>query len=553
MAHWTEVARRRHEGIRPLGALMIVVASLTIEIGERVLVEDGSFLVAPGERVGLVGRNGVGKSSLASVITGEHSAPLKVRGEARATGSVGWLTQAPRPGGLGLDPSGFAHVLSARGLDVVDHELAEARSQMAKDPTTEAIACYSELEERFGRQGGYEAESTLARLADGLGLRQELLLEDVDRLSGGQRRRLDLMRLLYQAPDVLILDEPTNHLDLPAKRWLMGELARYPGALLIISHDLHLLDESITKIVNLADQALHEYKGNYASFRVQHAAEQVRSHRAAALEQREIVRLRTLADGMRGGSVRRARTAKAIDTRVARLESNRTRVGRRERTTRFSLPEPRRSGVDVLAVRHLAVRYGELAVLDDVEFSLQRGERLVIGGRNGAGKSSLLRCLAGVQRPSSGAVDFGINVSVGYFAQEHEQIDPRRTALDQIDDRILATESARRALLGSFGLPAKAANRLPATLSGGERAKLGLAMLAAGQANLLLLDEPTNNLDPASTEAVGQMLRAWPGTIIAVSHNPAFVAALEPTRALLLPDERAELWRDEYLDLVELR
>ena len=174
-------------------------------------------------------------------------------------------------------------------------------------------------------------------------------------------------------------------------------------------------------------------------------------------------------------------------------------------------------------------------------------------GRNGAGKSSLLRCLAGVQEPTNGVVELGPMWRVGYFAQEHEQIDPTLSALENISDAVLTAERERRALLGSFGLPSKAADQMPATLSGGERAKLGLAMLSAGEANVLLLDEPTNNLDPSSIAAVGAMLGAWPGTIVAVSHERGFVEALRPTYCLRLPEEQYTHWRDEYLDDVEMR
>jgi ATPase subunit of ABC transporter with duplicated ATPase domains len=199
------------------------------------------------------------------------------------------------------------------------------------------------------------------------------------------------------------------------------------------------------------------------------------------------------------------------------------------------------------------VRYGGNIVLNDVNFHCRRGDRIVVIGRNGAGKSSLLRCLAGVQSPSRGAVELGANVTVGYFAQEHEQVDLEVTVLENIDDTILVNETERRALLGSFGIAGKAAHQMPKTLSGGERAKLGLAMLAAGRANVLLLDEPTNNLDPSSIEAVGTMLSQWPGTIAVVSHDRSFVDALEPTHCLKLPDEVFTHWDDRYLDQVEMK
>jgi ATPase subunit of ABC transporter with duplicated ATPase domains len=532
---------------------MIVGSSLTIEIGDRALVRDASFVVGSGEKVALVGRNGTGKSSFVSVVIGEAPPHLRATGNVRVTGTLGHLPQVPPPRGLGLDPSGFSHVLSSRGLDVLDDALDQARKMMAKDPTGENIALFSDLEEQYRENGGYEAESVMARLADGLGLRQELLFDDIDRLSGGQRRRVDLIRVLFQAPDIMVLDEPTNHLDLAAKRWLMDELAGFGGSLLLISHDLKLLDHSIAKVLHLAEGRLAEFKGNYSSFRVQLAQDQSQRERASELEGQEIRRLKTLADSMRGQTEKRARKAKVLDKRVDRLQGQRTEVHRRERQRAFKLPVPRRSGEVPVEVRGLAVRYGAKPVLTDVSFHLVRGDRMVVIGRNGAGKSSLLRCLAGVQAPSAGTITLGANVVRGYFAQEHEQVDLSLSTLGNIDDSVLKTEAERRALLGSFGLPGKAAAQMPASLSGGERAKLGLAMLSAGWSNVLILDEPTNNLDPASIEAVGRMLSQWPGTLVVVSHDRAFVEALEPSHALALPEERYDYWREENLDHVETR
>ena len=500
------------------------------------LVSDASFVVGAGEKVGLVGRNGTGKSSFISIIVGEPTPALRHRGNVRLLGSFGYLPQAPVVGGLGLEPTGFSHVLSARGLDVLDDALGTARAAMADEPSEENIELFTDLQEKFQTSGGYEAESIMARLADGLGLRQELLLEDIESLSGGQRRRVDLMRVLFQEPELMILDEPTNHLDRSAKRWLLDELERFPGALLVVSHDLKLLDRSISKVLNISNQRLTEWKGNYSKFEALHEADQSQRERASVLEQREIKRLSTLADSMRGQTEKRAKIAKNLDRRVERIEGQRTQVDKRDKASKFRLPTPPRSGV-----------------LSNVNFHAGRGDRIVIIGRNGAGKSSLLRCLAGVQQPSNGTIELGANVERGYFAQEHEQIDPTLTTLDNVDDTVLSTERERRALLGSFGLPSKAADQYPATLSGGERAKLGLAMLSAGRTNLLLLDEPTNNLDPSSIQAVGTMLGSWPGTIIAVSHERGFVQALKPTFCLRLPQEQFTHWREEYLDDVEMR
>ncbi|MHB8329112.1 MAG: ABC-F family ATP-binding cassette domain-containing protein, partial [Acidimicrobiales bacterium] len=514
---------------------MITGRDISIEIGGRVLVRDGSFVIGPTDKVGLVGRNGSGKSSLISFVLGEANGHLRASGDVRIEGTVGFLPQMPVPHGLGVDSSALSHVLSARGLDVLDDRVHKARAAMTASPTEALIHEFTELEERYRIAGGYEIEGRVARLAAGLGLSESLLLEDVDSLSGGQRRRVDLVRVLFQAPDVMVLDEPTNHLDLSAKRWLIDELASFGGALLVVSHDLRLLDQAISKVLNLSDGRLGEFKGTYSSFRSQLSSDIAQRQKSASMEDVQIKKMRAQADKWRHSTEAQARKAKVLDRKVDKLQKSRTEVIKADRRVKFRLPDPTRSGVTPLAVHHLAVAYGRRTVLHDIDFAVDRGDRVVVVGRNGAGKSSLLRCLAGVQEPTAGSVELGHLVTVGYFAQEHEQIDPAVTVLGNIDDSVLAKEAERRALLGSFGLTGSTAAQHPGSLSGGERARLSLAMLAAGRSNLLVLDEPTNNLDPASVEAVGAMLAAWGGTIVAVSHDRPFVRAQAPTHALHQP------------------
>ncbi len=532
---------------------MLIARDLGIEIGARRIVEPVSFTVGDGEKVGVVGRNGVGKSTLLAVLRGETPEHLRVTGGVTHHGTLSHLPQEPIVGGLGVEPIGLSHVLSARGLDQLDADMQHARHELAAHPNDHTIERFTSLEADFGERGGYEAESEVARLAAGLGLDEALLLEDLGSLSGGQRRRVDLMRVLYERPDIMVLDEPTNHLDMAAKRWLFDELERFRGTVIVISHDLPLLDKAIDRVLALRDGQVREYKGNYSSYLAQDEARRLGEEKLAAAQDSEISRLKTLADSMRGQTEARARKAKVLDRRVGKLESGRVEVTKKERTVRFRLPDPPRSGDVPMAVEHLIVRYGDLEVLRDASFITRRGDRILIVGRNGAGKSSLLRCLADTQQPQGGTVRFGANVKVGYFAQEHEQLDFTRSVLDHLADATVQTEVQRRALLGAFGLKGSAAHQLPGTLSGGERAKLALAILAASTANLLLLDEPTNNLDPASVVALGEMLRQWRGTMVAVSHERAFVERLEPTHAVLLPEEYFDLWRDEYFDLIERR
>ena len=532
---------------------MIVGSALTIEIGDRTLLADASFVVGAGEKVGLVGRNGTGKSSFISVLVGETRPSCATGATSASSGSFGYLPQAPVPGGLGLEPTGFSHILSARGLDVLDDALGTARSAMADDPSEENIELFTDLQEQFQSNGGYEAESVMARLADGLGLRQELLLEDIDSLSGGQRRRVDLMRVLFQEPDLMILDEPTNHLDRSAKRWLLDELARFNGALLVVSHDLRLLDQSITKVLNIANQHMTEWKGNYSKFEAAQEADQSQRERASELEQREIKRLSSLADSMRGSTEKRARKAKALDRRVDRMEAERTQVEKRDRASKFSLPTPPRSGAIPLEVAKLGIRYGSNEVLSEVTFHAGRGDHIVIIGRNGAGKSSLLRCLAGAQEPSNGVVELGANVELGYFAQEHEQIDPDRTRPGQRE---------RRRAEGRAG-PARPPRVVRAAVQGGRPVARDPVGWGAGQAR------PGHAVGRRGEPAAARRAHQQPRSLVhrrrrrharclAGHHRGGqprrgFVEALRPTYCLRLPEERFTHWREEYLDDVEMR
>jgi ATPase subunit of ABC transporter with duplicated ATPase domains len=532
---------------------MLIVRDLGIEIGPRRILSPVSFTIGNGEKVGLVGRNGAGKSTLLSVLLGNTPEHLRITGTVQHQGTLSHLPQEPVAGGLGVEPIGLSHVLSARGLDQIDADMQHARHALAAEPTEETIERFTSLEVAFRERGGYEAESEVARLADGLGLKEQFLLEDLDSLSGGQRRRVDLMRVLYEQPETMVLDEPTNHLDRAAKGWLFEELEQFRGTVLVISHDLPLLDKSIDRVLALREGQLREYKGNYTKFLQQEETRRLGEEKLGAHQDQQIARMKTLADSMRGQTEKRARLAKVLDRKVEKLQDTHVEVTKKERKVVFKLPHPPRSGDVPMTVEHVSVRYGPIEVLRDVNFITRRGDRILIVGKNGAGKSSLLRCLAGTQQAQTGTVKFGANVVVGYFAQEHEQLDFSKTVLSHLDNATVVTEVQRRALLGAFGLKGSAAHQLPGTLSGGERAKLAVAILAASDANLLLLDEPTNNLDPASVEALGLMMHQWKGTIVAVSHERPFVEALDPTHAVLLPEEYFDLWRDDYMDLIERR
>jgi len=534
---------------------VLSVRDLVVEIGSKTIVDGVTFQVRAGDKVGLVGRNGAGKTTLFTTLGG--SMPPK-SGVIRREGATGYLSQDPRQEAVPDDTSCLAHVLSGRGLDDAANHLEKLRIALEEDPSERNIARFSSAQEQFENQGGYAAEAEVHRLVAGLGLRPDRLASTIGVLSGGERRRLELARILFGGSDLLLLDEPTNHLDADARDWLLRFLRGYRGALLVISHDLDLLDEAITRVIHLdreeeeAVGELVEYKGTYSQYLKARAGDEQRLAKVAQQQRSEIQRLSQLADSMRGQTAKRARVAKTIDRRVGRLEADRVEGPSARRTLELRFPEPPSSGRTTVTATDLWKSFGALDVFADVNFDVGRGERLLIMGLNGAGKTTLLKVLAGEVEPDMGTVELGLRVAPGYYAQEHEGITAGRTLLDHMGDQSGLGDETLRALMGMFGLSGDKAFQDASTLSGGEKTKLALAQLVAGRHNLLLLDEPTNNLDPMSREAIGSALAHWPGTMIVVSHDVEFVRALSPDRSLLMPEGQLDYFSPEMLDLVEL-
>jgi ATPase subunit of ABC transporter with duplicated ATPase domains len=527
---------------------MLQAHEVSVEVGGRLVLEGATFTLRPGDTVGLVGRNGAGKTSLLRVLAGEAPA---AGGTVLRQGALGYLPQDPRVRSAG-NVTAVDHILSGRGLDEAAVHLEKLRLELEEGATDRKVARFSRAEEEYRAAGGYAADAEARQIAHGLGLAGDRLDLPVRVLSGGERRRVELARILFAGSELLLLDEPTNHLDTDAKSWLMRFLASYRGALLVVSHDLILLDTAITRILHLDDAELAEYKGTYSQYRESRAKDEERLAKVAARQQAEIARLSTLAESMRHQTVKRARIAKTLDSRVERMKGQAVSGPSRERRIRVKLPEPPHAGRVVLVVEGLAKGYGGPPVFEDVGFDLGRGERLLVMGLNGAGKTSLLRILAGESTADDGEVRLGTGVSMGYYAQEHEGISPGRQVLAHMEEMSTAPPQQLRSMLGMFGLTGEISFQDAGTLSGGEKTKLALAQLVAGRHNLLLLDEPTNNLDPPSREAVGRALGDWPGSMVIVSHDRDFVEALAPDRVLMMPDATLDFWADELLDLVSL-
>ncbi len=537
---------------------MLQVQGISVEVGGRLIVADASFTVMARDKVGLVGRNGAGKTSLFRVLGGEVEPSV---GRVVRRGGFGYLPQDPRIDATMEGREAITHVLSGRGIDDQMVRIEKLRIAMEEDPSERNVARYSRAHDEFASSGGYSAESEARSIASGLGLPDDRMELPIKVLSGGERRRVELARILFAGSDALLLDEPTNHLDVDAKTWLLQFMRTYRGAMLVISHDLELLDEAITRVIHLdrpyedSVGTLIEYKGTYTQYRTSRARDEERLAKQATLQGKEIARLQTIVDRF-GAKATKAAMAHSKEKQIARLEAQRVRVGPADRTLRVRFPDPPSSGITVLTTRGLSKGYGGPPVFEDVSFDLGRGERLLVLGLNGAGKTSLLRILAGETHANVGDFAFGHNVNVGYYAQEHDNLLSDRTLLDNmrvaIPDGIVFTETQLRGLLGMMGLSGEKVHQESGTLSGGEKTKLALAMLMIGRNNLLLLDEPTNNLDPPSRQSVADALSDWKGSIVFVSHDTHFVEQLAPTKVLLMPDGDVDYFSDDWLELVSL-
>jgi ATPase subunit of ABC transporter with duplicated ATPase domains len=537
---------------------MLQAQGLTVEVGGRVVVANANFTVMPRDKVGIVGRNGAGKTSMFKVLGGESEPSA---GKVLRKGGFGYLPQDPRIAHVLDGRTAVTHVLSGRGIDAEMERIEKLRIAMEERPDERNVDRYTRAEEAFRVSGGYGSESEARSLAVGLGLTADRLDLQIGVLSGGERRRVELARILFAGSDVLCLDEPTNHLDIDAKTWLMGFLRQYRGALLVISHDLDLLDEAITRVLHL-DRPFEdsvgevvEYRGTYSQYQTARAEDERRLAKKAAQQTKEIARLQEVVDRF-GAKATKAAMAHNMEKRIARLAADKVTAPQHNKRIEVRFPDPPPCGRTVVTAEHLCKGYGGPPVFEDVSFDLGRGERLLVLGLNGAGKTSLLRILAGETTADLGDFSFGHQVTSGYYAQEHDNLNVYATLIDNmrtaVPPSINLSETQLRGLLGMFGLTGDKVFQEAGTLSGGEKTKLALAMLMVGRNNLLLLDEPTNNLDPGSRTAVAEALSAWPGAIILVSHDSEFVEDLAPTKVLQMPDGAVDYFSPDWLELVSL-
>ncbi|GAA1907627.1 ribosomal protection-like ABC-F family protein [Lapillicoccus jejuensis] len=531
---------------------MIVAAGIELRAGARLLVDGATFRVAEGDRVGLVGRNGAGKTTLTKVLAGDGQ---PAAGTVTSSGEVGYLPQDPRTGDL--DVLARDRILSARGLDTVIRELRDTEKRMASEDeavAARAMRTYARLDDEFTSRGGYAAESEAASIASALGLEERILAQPLHTLSGGQRRRVELSRILFSGAQTLLLDEPTNHLDADSIVWLREYLKAYKGGLVIISHDVEMLDTVVNRVFHLdANRAqLDLYNVGWKSYLAQRETDERRRKRERANAEKKAGALMAQADKMRAKATKTV-AAQNMARRAERLLSGLEEERAQDKVAKLRFPDPASCGRTPLRASGLSRSYGSLEVFTDVDLAIDRGSRVVVLGLNGAGKTTLLRMLAGVDTPDTGQVEPGHGLKLGYYAQEHENLDVGRTVLENMKSAAPDLgETEVRKVLGSFLFSGDDVHKPAQVLSGGEKTRLSLAMLVVSAANVLLLDEPTNNLDPASREEILGALRTYKGAVVLVTHDEGAVEALEPEKILLLPDGVEDLWGPDYRDLVSL-
>jgi ATPase subunit of ABC transporter with duplicated ATPase domains len=540
---------------------VITATDLEVRAGARTLlsIEGAALRVQPGDRIGLVGRNGAGKTTTMRILAGEGE---PYAGKVEATSEIGYLPQDPREGDL--DVLARDRVLSARGLDTLLSELEKQQTLMAEvaddAARDKAVRRYGQLEERFAALGGYAAESEAGRICASLGLPDRVLTQPLRTLSGGQRRRVELARILFAASEgsgsgtTLLLDEPTNHLDADSIGWLRTFLQNHTGGLVVISHDVDLLADVVNRVwfLDAVRGEADVYNMGWQKYLDARATDEQRRRRERANAEKKAGALRAQAAKM-GAKATKAVAAQNMLRRAERMiaELDAERVA--DKVARIKFPTPAPCGKTPLVAKGLTKTYGSLEIFTGVDLAIDRGSRVVVLGLNGAGKTTLLRLLAGVETPDAGGLVPGHGLKIGYFAQEHDTLDNEATVWENIRHAAPDTgEQDLRGLLGAFMFTGPQLDQPAGTLSGGEKTRLALAGLVASTANVLLLDEPTNNLDPASREQVLDALRSYEGAVVLVTHDPGAAEALNPQRVVLLPDGTEDFWSDEYRDLIEL-
>jgi ATP-binding cassette subfamily F protein 3 len=544
--------------------ITIGLSNLTLILGAKRIFTHLTWEIQHDQKIGLIGANGAGKSSLLKLIDGQLS-PEPGGAVVRARGvTVGYLAQQP------ILPAGHTALSAALAGDprysLLQAELARIEAslgdlQVYSRPKAleRALAQQEHCLAEYAALGGDDYPVRVEHMLRGLGLSEADFHTPVEALSGGQKKLVGLARLLLARPDVLLLDEPDNHLDLAGKAFLESSINQYPGPVVIVSHDRYLLDAVVTHIAELEDGALTAFEGDYSGYVTSKALRLARQDELYRVQQREVSRLQVTIKryalwGKLYNNEKFAQRAKAIQNRLDRMDKlDRPVLERRKMNLRLDGWRGSNKVLEISGLRKsFTNRLQQKGVLDGLELLIWHGERVGLIGPNGAGKSVLLRLILSQEQPDAGEIRLGPSVKVGYYAQEHETLDPAQTPLEAVRYAGAMSESSAVAFLTRYLFSYRQVSQNIADLSGGERSRLQLALLVLSGANFLLLDEPTNNLDVASAEVLENALDDFEGTVLVISHDRYFLDRAV-TRILLLEGGRLEEYQGGYSDYVDAR
>jgi len=516
--------------------------------GHKLLFENADWLITPESRIGLVGANGTGKSTVMKILAGSES--LDYGAISRAKGiATGYLPQD------GLTLTGrtiFAECLSVFAeLHAIEKEMESLTRSMSEldhagQEYSNVADRYQKLEHEFVARDGYTLEAQVGQVLTGLGFHRDDWTRRTEEFSGGWQMRIALAKLLLQKPNLLLLDEPTNHLDLEARNWLEEYLTTYPYAFVLISHDRYFLDITVKRIVEIWNKQMHFYAGNYDQYLAAKNTRKEQLESAYKTQHDRIEQLEVFINRFRYTATK----AKQVQSRIKELEKmERIEIPEEEKTVHFSFPQPKSSGRIVAEFANVAKSYGEHKVFENVSFMIERGERIALVGVNGAGKSTLIKLLAGQEPLSAGEYKLGHNVEPDYFAQDqYKELDPEARILDDLGELSPgSTQTQLRSLLGCFLFSGDDVFKRIGVLSGGERNRYALLKMLLRPANFLLLDEPTNHLDLRAKDVLLEALMKYTGTVVFVSHDRYFIDKLA-TRVFEIGEGKVEIYPGNYED-----
>ncbi|MGB9071981.1 MAG: ABC-F family ATP-binding cassette domain-containing protein [Terriglobales bacterium] len=532
---------------------MIQLSSAGKRYGHKLLFEDADWLITPESRIGLVGANGTGKSTIMKILAGLET--LDYGSISRAKGiSAGYL---PQDGLTLTGRSIFAECMSVFDeLHAIEKEMESLTRSMSELDHTGAEYSgvadrYQQLEHEFRAGDGYTLEAEVGKVLTGLGFHRDDWTRQTEEFSGGWQMRIALAKLLLQKPNLLLLDEPTNHLDLEARNWLEDYLGSYPYAYVLISHDRYFLDVTVKRIIEIWNKRLHTYAGNYDQYLAAKTLRKEQLESAYKTQRERIEQLEVFINRFRYTATK----AKQVQSRIKELaKMERIEIPEEEKTVHFSFPQPKPSGRIVAEFSSVAKSYGgrgtdEHPVFANVNFMIERGERVALVGVNGAGKSTLIKLLAGQEPLTAGEFKLGHNVEPDYFAQDqYKELNPEARILDDLGEMSPAsTQTQLRSLLGCFLFSGDDVFKRIGVLSGGERNRYALLRMLLHPANFLLLDEPTNHLDLRAKDVLLEALMKYTGTVVFVSHDRYFIDKLA-TRVFEIGDGKVEIYPGNYED-----